>query len=79
MKLLFIVQKFPRSMTKEEWREVWRWKRLTEKKLAKNEEEMVKVWRDVAVYGIGWAKVREGIVEHLTNPPFLIPDKMELP
>ena len=65
MKLLFILQKFPRSMTKEEWREVWRWKRLTEKKLAKNEEEMVKVLLDS--------------VEHLTNPPFLIPDKMELP
>jgi len=71
LQLYFNPQKFPRTITREEWREIWRWKRITEKKLR---EEMSRQLANLATYGI----THPEYLERFVNPPLLVHDKQEL-
>ena len=48
MNLYFVPSKFPRTISRAEWREIWRWKRVVEKRLA---EEMQKQSAALGAFG----------------------------
>lgn len=69
--LYFNPAKFPRSITHKEWQEIWRWKRVVEKRLDK---ELLGRLSNFAVYGTTHPEIYDEII----NPPLLIHDKQEL-
>jgi hypothetical protein len=69
LQLYFVPQMFPRTITRKEWKEIWRWKRVTEKKL---EKELEKQISNLVIYGCSHPEWLDGII----NPPLLIHDRM---
>lgn len=66
IQLLFQPGRLPRTMTREEWREVWRWKRLTQKRLNQEAEFIQSRLADVAIFG------RSEILESFIRPPIMV-------
>lgn len=79
MKLYFVPAKFPRTTTREEWKKIWRWKRVTEQTFRHNEEEMIKYAHHAVLYGTAWGQFKDDIFTHLINPPLVVHDKQEAP
>ena len=74
--LYFDPAKFPRTITRAEWKEIWRWKRITQKKLA---EELNKQMNNFILFGSTWPDhIRDDFIYQTTNPPLLVHDKQEL-
>lgn len=74
LQLYFVPHLFPRTIGRKEWRDIFRWKRTTEKKL---EAELDKQLDDFAVYGSTWLpQMRQDFMDRVVNPPLLIHDKM---
>lgn len=69
--LHFVPNKFPRTITRREWKEIWRWKRLAQKQLA---EETEKRMLNFILYGTSHPE----LLDDLINPPLLVHDKQEL-
>lgn len=70
MNLVFNASSLSRSITRSEWKEIWRWKRLTERRLKKSVEEQIAM---LVAFGTNMPKhVREDIVDLLINPPLMI-------
>jgi hypothetical protein len=71
MKLAFVSNKLPRTITKAEWKTLWRWKRVMEKELKKHEDVMIEAAKQMLIYG--QARVR--IIDDLINPPLMVLDE----
>lgn len=70
MRLIFDSTRIPRSTTRQEWKGIWRWKRLTEKALSKEEAQMRE---NLAIYGTTLPlTVKEDMYNRLINPPVII-------
>jgi hypothetical protein len=67
--LYFVPSQFPRTITRAEWKEIWRWKRVTQKILA---EEYEKRRNDLAAFGHTYPDWR------MISPPLLIHDKQNV-
>jgi hypothetical protein len=75
IKLLFVPEQFPRTIGRDEWKEIWRWKRVTERELTKAAEQQR---NDFITYGSTWpTAVRERIINEMINPPVVIHDKQD--
>jgi hypothetical protein len=74
--LYFVPAKFPRSITRGEWREIWRWKRVTQKKLVEAIEEERQM---LITYGSTMLpQAKADLIEHMVNPPLLVHDRMKI-
>lgn len=76
IQLVFCPQKFPRTTTRREWKEIYRWKRLAQKELAKHNEIYTNFINDVVTYGTG--VIRYDYFDNVINPPVVIPPKQFL-
>lgn len=77
LKLLFVLSKFPRTIGRKEWKEIWRWKRVTEKELKKHEAEMLERMRNFAAFGTTHPEMYQDMIERIINPPITFHDKQE--
>lgn len=69
MILYFQLQGFPRSITRRQWRDIWRWKRIETKRLELEGQRRVELLKaNLPHY------VREDIVSQMINPPLLVHD-----
>lgn len=74
--LYFDPTKFPRTIDKIEWKEIWRWKRMTQKKLI---EEMEKHRLNLSVYGSTMPDyIKVDLIDKMLYPPLLIHGKQTL-
>lgn len=74
--LYFNLSKFPRSLGRDEWKEIWRWKRVTEKKL---EAELEQQRFNLIAFGTTMPSyIKRDIIDQMINPPLLIHDKQQL-
>lgn len=74
--LIFDRARIPRTTTREQWRAIWRWKRATEKELAKHEEEMRDRLQLLAAYGTTHPELLSGYIDRMANPPVMIYPKL---
>lgn len=75
LQLYFIPSKFSRATTRDEWKEIWRWKRLTEQKLRADLEKERAL---ISNLGTPLAPhIKEALLDHMINPPLLVHDKQE--
>lgn len=76
LQLYFNPSKFPRTINRKEWKEIWRWKRVTEKDLDKHCQKM---YDNFAVYGSTWPdRMRDDFLDEMINPPLVSHDKQGL-
>lgn len=66
MILVFNPEHLSRSINRKEWKEMWRWKRVTEKQLKKSIEEQFGL---LVAYG---TTMRKDMIDVITNPPLLM-------
>jgi len=74
LSLYFNLAKFPRTITRDEWKEIWRWKRVTEKQLA---IEMEKQWANFVALGATYPELKERIIDEFIRPPIIVHDRQE--
>lgn len=76
MILIFNPARLSRSINRKGWKEIWRWKRVTEKQLAKSIEEQI--WLLVA-YGTTMPEyMRKDMIDVIVNPPIcMYPEPIE--
>jgi hypothetical protein len=81
LKLYFVPKKLPRTWTKKQWKEAYRWVRLTEKildaQMEAQREKIARIQTDTMLYGIAWYTIKDGLIENLINPPLLMGPGME--
>lgn len=74
--LYFVLSKFPRTINRKQWREIWRWKRLTQKQLA---VEVSKQLEMLGAYGSTTPDyIRQDMLDNMINPPLLVHDRMDI-
>lgn len=66
MKVLWTPTILPRTMTRREWRDLYRWKRVEEKKLRRMETAAIRAMFD-----------RNEMLDRIANPPLLVHPLME--
>lgn len=70
MLLVFNQASLPRTITQQQWKEIWRWKRVTEQRLKKSIEEQIAL---LSIYGTTMPKhVRNDMINVIVNPPLMI-------
>lgn len=70
MILVFNPSRLSRSINRKEWKEIWRWKRVTEKQLAKSVEEQIGL---LVAYGTTMPEyMRKDMIDVIVNPPLLM-------
>lgn len=69
MILYFDITKIPRSTTRQEWREMWRWKREVEKKLKEELGRKISILQTVTDLP---SRVRENLMNEMIYPPLLL-------
>lgn len=70
MKLYFNILTIPRTITREEWKRLWQWKRITEKDLQLQEEKKVNMLRR---YGdVMPLETKSRMIDEMVNPPLLL-------
>lgn len=70
MILVFNPERLSRSINRKEWKEIWRWKRVTEKQLAKSVEEQIGL---LVAYGTTMPEyMRKDMIDVIVNPPLCI-------
>ncbi len=70
MNLIFNATSLSRAITRAEWKEIWRWKRLTEKRMKKSVEEQIAL---LVAFGTTMPKhIRSDMVDTIINPPLMI-------
>jgi hypothetical protein len=74
MQVLFHLQSFPRNLTKIEWKEIWRWKRLAVKRCLDADREKIALLQDHRLP----KHIKRDLIEELTYPPILVHGKMKL-
>lgn len=70
MILIFEGHRLPRSMTREQWRKVDRWRRLTNQQLRAQVERRTNFLRDLGAYGS--AELQMKIANEICNPPIMV-------
>lgn len=63
MRLLWQPNHLPRTMSRREWREIYRWKRVEEKKLLRMERETLR-------FAVEFNEL--DMLDRIVNPPLLI-------
>ena len=72
--MLFQPQRYPRTMTREEWYKTYRWVRQTRKELQTTEQKML-----AAALVCDNERIKADIMEHIIRPPLLVvPDLVQL-
>lgn len=75
LSLYFNPSKFSRTITRKEWKEIYRWKRITEKKLIEVTQEQI---QNLVTYGSTVPRyMKADIIDKIVNPPLLIHDKQQ--
>lgn len=70
MELIFQPDRIPRTMTRQEWKEAYRWLRQTRNILKKNLEEQIHL---LNVYGNTMPdRMRNGIIDNIVYPPIIV-------
>lgn len=69
LRLLFNPSSIPRTTTREEWHEMWRWKREAEKIIRAELDERT---RNLAIYGTTHPEIYKTVLDELVNPPLLV-------
>lgn len=74
MQLVFNATSLSRSITRQQWKEIWRWKRLTGRRLKKSVEEQIGL---LVAYGTNIpSHIRKDMIDVIVNPPLMIyPDR----
>lgn len=79
MQLLFDQTRVPRSTTRNQWREMDRWRRVTERKLAVEVERKCDTLRKMTEQFVATGsttvllqRVQDDIIQHLVFPPLLL-------
>ena len=73
LQLYFNLATFPRTITRKEWKEIWRWKRIMEQKLNTHAEEMA---MNMSMFGHSHPGYQDWL-DQVINPPLLIHDRQE--
>lgn len=68
IKLIFNSTAIPRTTTREQWREIYRWKRTTEKKLEASAKERIK---NMVTFGTSHPEILSDYIDRLVNPPVM--------
>lgn len=75
LQLYFVPSKVPRTITRKEWYDCWRWLRITRKKLA---EQLEQERMMLSVYGTTMLpEAKRDLMEKMINPPLLLGPYME--
>lgn len=70
MILVFNPERLSRSINRKEWKDIWRWKRVTEKQLAKSISEQIQL---LGAYGTTMPEyMRKDMIDRLIHPPVCI-------
>lgn len=70
MILVFNPSRLSRSITRKEWNEIWRWKRVTERQLARSISEQMQL---LGAYGTTMPEyMRKDMIDTIVNPPVCI-------
>lgn len=76
VQLYFNPSKFPRTISRKEWKEIWRWKRVVQKQLV---IELERMQEQLILYGTTiLPQAKADIIEKMVNPPLLIHDKQSI-
>lgn len=75
VRLYFDSTKFDRSIGRKEWEEIWRWKRITEKKLSKALQQQID---NLVVFGTTHPELCQDLIDKIINRPLFIHDKQKL-
>lgn len=67
--LCFNQTKVPRTVTRDEWREIDRWRRVTQRQLAKDAQAEIE---RLVVFGSTHPELARRMAERITNPPLLL-------
>lgn len=68
-RLMFIPEKIPRTTTREQWRELSRWRRLAQKRMEADIDQRV---QNLVLYGTTHPEIYKNAVEELVYPPLLV-------
>lgn len=72
IQLSFEPTAFPRTITRSKWKDIWQWKRVTQKKLNAHWLEQMNNFR---TYGNTWPpQVREDFMDQVINPGIVMHD-----
>ena len=73
-RLVFNADKIARTTTRSEWREIDRWRRVTQRELSKHDAAMIAMLReplsDLAAFG--QAQMRADVIQSIVNPPIMV-------
>lgn len=70
MILVFNPERLSRSITRQQWQEIWRWKRTTEQRLKRSLEEQIAL---LSIYGATMPyTIRNERIDVIVNPPLLM-------
>lgn len=70
MILVFNPERLSRSTTRQQWQEIWRWKRTTEQRLKRSLEEQIAL---LSIYGATMPyTIRNEKIDVIVNPPLLM-------
>jgi hypothetical protein len=75
LQLYFNPALFPRTITRKEWKKIWRWKRITQKRLA---EEFEQQRLNLIMFGTTHPDIKADMLDRMINPPLLIHDRMKI-
>lgn len=82
--LYFVPSQCPRTWTKQEWKENYRWVRVMQKllnaELEKRRDIIAQQWADLAIFGTTnphHLKMKEDFINNMINPPLLLGPGME--
>jgi len=85
MRLYFVPTKLPRTMTRKEWKDCDRYRRITQKVLAQYEKEMLdlaaEMTTNAVLYGTSESeqvrRMRQDLYDKIVNPPILLGPHMD--
>lgn len=70
MKLYLDICKIPRTVTRAEWKEIHRWRRIVTRQLKKDVQHKMDM---LAVYGTTMLpEMKEDLLNEMINPPLLL-------
>lgn len=74
MELVFDYRRIPRSTTRAEWIEIWRWKRVTQHQLKRSLAEQIAL---LVTHQNMPSTIRADMIDCIVNPPLVIyPDRL---
>jgi len=75
LSLYFNPTMIPRTITRKEWKEIWRWKRITQSELAKAMQREIDY---LVVYGNTLLpEQKQRMIDNIVNPPLLLGPYMD--